>query len=98
MGAPPAGKSGGCRRRGLHPLTEGGYVRRRGVRVHAQRRRDQPAGRGHAHRLRIHHTLRHRQPHGGRQGQRADRTVRLPPPQRRRGGGDDQQIRPRSQP
>ncbi|MFR7894371.1 MAG: TGS domain-containing protein [Dysosmobacter sp.] len=38
VGAPSAGKPAGCRRGGVRPLPEGGYVRRRGVRLHSQRR------------------------------------------------------------
>ena len=69
VGAPPAGKSGGRRRGGVYPLSEGGYVRRRGVCVHPQRRRAESARRSHPHRLCLCHPLRRGQPHDRRQGQ-----------------------------
>ena len=42
-----SGKSGKLRRRGIYPQFESGYVCRRGVRVHPQRRRGEPARRRH---------------------------------------------------
>ena len=70
VGAQAAGEPAGHRRGGVCPHSEGGYVRRRGVRLHPQRRRDQPARRGHPHRLCLQHPLRRGQQHDGCQGQR----------------------------
>ena len=49
VGAQAAGEPAGHRRRGVCPHPEGGYVCRRGVRVHPPGRRHQPARRRHPH-------------------------------------------------
>ena len=71
----PAGEPAGRRRRGLRPHPEGGHVRRRGVCLYPPGRRDEPARRGHPHRLCLLHPLRRRQPHGGGPGQRPHRPL-----------------------
>ena len=83
---PPARDAAGVRRAGLFPQPEGGHVCRRGVRVLAEGRCDQPARRRDANRLCLQHPLRDRQQHGRRDGQRPHRELRLRAAKRRHCG------------
>ena len=69
VGPPPAGNAAGLRCGGLYPLPQGRYVRRRGLRLHAEGQGHVPAVRLHPHRLCLCHPFRRRQRHGRRQGQ-----------------------------
>ena len=93
-----AGEPAGHRRGGVCPHPEGGYVCRRGVRLHPQRGRKEPARRSHPHRLCLQHPLRRGQRHGGRQGQRPHGALRHPSEKRRHRGGHYLQERQRPQP
>ena len=95
---PPARDAAGVRRAGLFPQPEGGHVRRRGVRVLAEGRRDQPARRRDADRLCLQHPLRDRQQHGRRNGQRPHRELRLCAAKRRHCRHPHVEKRARSEP
>ena len=58
-------------------------LRRRGLRLHAEGRGEDAAGRRDADRLRLRRPHRRRPPHGRRQGERADRAAPLPAQERR---------------
>ena len=73
-------------------------VRRRGLRLLSARRRDEPPRRRDAHRLCLLHPLGHRQPHDGREGQRAHRPARLSAQKRRHRRNSDFEKRARPQP
>ncbi len=82
----------------VHGHPAGRPLRGRGVRLHAQGRRQEPGCREHAHRLRLRRAHRRRQPHRRRQGQRAHRAAAHEAQQRRHRRGHHQQVEPRALP
>ena len=76
LGAPDDGVAvGDGRPARVHGHAAHRPLRGRGLRVHAQGRREEPGRRQHAHRLRLRRAHRRGQPHRGRQGQRAHRAA-----------------------
>ena len=71
-------------------------VRRRGLRLHAEGRGEDAAGRLDADRLRLLGAHRRRPPHGRREGERPDRPAPLPPEERRHRRDHDLEVRPRA--
>ena len=75
LGPPPARDAAGIGRAGFLPQPEDRHVRRRGVRLLPEGRRDHPPRRGDADRLCVFDPLRRGQHDGRREGERAHREL-----------------------